>query len=323
MRVMLLGWNKLFTNRDSTAISCINPAEALAKWVNVSLILPQSEWRTTQKNIQITGLNHIRLRAISANNPKPETFPFADQNIAPAMIPLYGTPVYTGQGIDQIRQKFSGEAITTGTFTEETNLNSPEQGTKLNLFNPEQFNQLSLSSQIIQYARYASHYASQSSFDLIYAYDLPAFLAGTELKLRTGKKLVVQVSGLSYMPASHKNEGWLYEIEKYTLEKAEVVISESKIVRAALIEKYDLNQKKIITLETKVTKTTTEKTGNSPASTPGNNEIEPATIYKQDFLNQVTGEILETLLSLNITEQPEEVKKEKSESESILVYNLA
>ncbi|GEO07112.1 hypothetical protein AAE02nite_47760 [Adhaeribacter aerolatus] len=318
MKIMILGWEKPFSNQESTNITSINTAEALAKWVKVSLILPQSDKSLTQRNIKIIGLNNISLEAIPVNNPKSEIFPFANQHNAPAKIPLYGTPVYSGQETAQQRTRFSGEAVSTGSFMQANSPYSHHKAKKPNLFLPEQFNKLNLPTQIIQYARYTSRFAYQINFDLIYAHDLPTFLAGTELKLRTGKKLVVQVSDLTSMRTSYKNGGWLNQINKYGLEKSDVIIAENNIIANELLEIYGLNQEKIITLQPGTAKTTIIKKDSLSVAAPANNKNESENLQKQELLNQVTGEVLEILLSLSFFDLNEDVKEEKLLAETFI-----
>ena len=295
MSVMVLGWSWPLLNPEKPSFNTLNIAEALAKQLKVSLILPQASLAPAPNNIELIGLNNINLETIPVSNREPENYPFADQHIAPVVIPLYGTPVYTGQQHTQFRPIFSGEGLTTGPMNREMNQTNPEQEIPSNIFHPDQFQKLSLSMQVIQYARFTSRFANQKSFKIIYAHDFPTFLAGTELKLRSGKKLVLELSDINFLNIGSENGGWLYILGKYALDKSDVIIAKNGAITAVLVEDYGINLNKIITLQpTKEVKT---------------NEPETENLLDLELLNKVAApvpqEILEILLGLGGIKQNE------------------
>ena len=244
MKVLFLGWESPAFVHERWSLSCFGTAEALAKKVNVSLIVPQSNPELALENVEVAGLNNINLQAIPTSAPKPQHFPFADENAEPAPIPLYGTPVYTCREETLNRQEQPGEAVAAGTFTQASAAFTKKREEQ-NLFTSGNFENLSLNAQVIQYARHTTHFASQINFDIIYAHNILTFLAGSELKLRSGKKLVLHVRSLSYTRIGTHNQGWLHEVEKHAFEKSDALIAENELIADLLVDKYGIPSKKI------------------------------------------------------------------------------
>jgi len=250
--VLLLGWEFPPLTESDSGVACYEMAKELAGQVNLSLILPKTDPDFVLTNVELTGLNNINLQATPAPVAKPTFNTFAEPKIAASDIKLYGAPTYTGQ--EQLETQTPateqpGAAATVG----ELGINSDATGIgtstssveELNIFGQTDFSQLDYNTQVIHYARYATRLAAQKEYDVIYAYDWLTYLAGVELKLLSGKLMVVHVQSLSDDRGGPDSKGWVYEMEKQALEKADFVIAHTHELAAIIETEYNIPVDKI------------------------------------------------------------------------------
>lgn len=250
--VLLLGWEFPPLSEGDSGIACYEMAKELATQVNLSLILPKTDPEYVLNNVDLTGLNNIDLQATQTPVSKPAAFnTFAEPTVAPSEIPLYGAPTHTGQEkISVPAVEYPGEAASVGEMGEVTATSQANEKTigkveELNIFGQTDLSQIDTNSQVIHYARYATRLASAKSFDVIYAYDWMTYLAGIELKLVSGKLLVLHVQSLSNERGGPDHKGWVYEVEKQAMEKADFIIAESEEISDKIAAEYGVADLKI------------------------------------------------------------------------------
>lgn len=252
MNVLLLGWEFPPVINGEVGTSCYGITKALANRVNISLILPKADPEYILKNVDLTGLNNVNLKVIPAPASKPEHSAFAETEILQQDIPLYGAPTPTQPETAAIPvAEQPGQAVAVGTFAgEPENETAPDfksvaqEVEELNIFGQD-LNLADYNSQVIHYARYASRLASQKEYEVIYAYDWMTFLAGIELKLVSGKPLVLHMHSLSYERGGPDAKGWVYELEKQALEKSDYVIAINDYIADLIVAEYGIPASKI------------------------------------------------------------------------------
>jgi glycosyltransferase involved in cell wall biosynthesis len=79
------------------------------------------------------------------------------------------------------------------------------------------------------------------------------FLAGIALKDKFQKPLVLHVHSLEYDRVGHKNVGWVYDVERFAMSKADRVISASNYTKGIIESNYGLSQNLIRTVYNAVT----------------------------------------------------------------------
>jgi hypothetical protein len=233
-----------------SGVACYELAKELAGQVNLSLILPKADPQYVLSNVELTGLNNINLQETPAPASKPDYQVFGHQAVPQPELKPYGAPTYTGQE-ELITPAYEqpGEAESVGELAGERADNAPtEPIEELNIFGQTDFTQLDYNTQVIHFARYATRLASQKSYDVIYAYDWMTYLAGIELKLVSGKLLVVHVQSLCEERGGPDSKGWAYEIEKQALEKADLIIAQTESLVNAIETRYDIPASKIRSL---------------------------------------------------------------------------
>lgn len=248
--VLLLGWDFPPLMAGDSGVACYEMAKELAGQVNLSLVLPKADPQYVLSNVDLTGLNNINFEETPAPVSKPDYQVFGHQAIEQPELKPYGAPTYTGQEeIEAPAQHLPGEAESVGEFSGDQANNASVEGVEeLNIFGQTDFSQMDFNTQVIHYARYATRLASQKKYDIIFAYDWMTYLAGIELKLVSGKILVVHVQSLCEERGGPDSKGWAYEIEKQALEKADFVITRTEELVSAVEERYNIPAVKIRSL---------------------------------------------------------------------------
>lgn len=106
---------------------------------------------------------------------------------------------------------------------------------------------------IFLYNRLVEELAGSLEFDIIHAHDWMTFLAGISLKNKYNKPLVLHVHSLEYDRVGHKNVGWVYDVERFAMSKADKVISASDYTKGIIESNYGLSGNHIQTIYNAVT----------------------------------------------------------------------
>jgi glycogen synthase len=252
LNVLLLGWEFPPVINGEVGNSCFNIAKSLANRVNLSLILPKSDPDFILKNVELTGLNNIDLSATDRPIPKAEYSSFGETETQPSEIPLYGapTPTQVRAEPERYQQPMPGETASVGYFASPPESKTISQEVEeLYVFGHKDLNLVDYNSQVIHYARYASRLAAQKEYEVIYAYDWMTFLAGIELKLVSGKPLVLHMHSLSFQRGGPDSKGWVYELEKLSLEKADAIIAVNDRIAEIIAADYGIPASRITSLK--------------------------------------------------------------------------
>jgi len=98
------------------------------------------------------------------------------------------------------------------------------------------------------YNRLVEMLAENLEFDVIHAHDWMTFLAGISLKDKYNKPLVIHVHSLEYDRVGHKDASWVYQIERYSMSKANKVIAVSEYTKGLIEGNYGLSSNSIQTI---------------------------------------------------------------------------
>lgn len=80
----------------------------------------------------------------------------------------------------------------------------------------------------IEFSRISVQYGLKQDFDVIHAHDWMTFLPAMELKMKTGKPMVVHVHSTEYDRSGESSRNWVYDLERKAMELADRVIPVSK-----------------------------------------------------------------------------------------------
>lgn len=252
--MLLLGWESVPAVQKDNNLKAASYAlaKALGSRVDLSMILPVAGAEFSIQNVTLEGLNNIDVPAASTR-PTKDFQPFAQGDYIRPDISLYGAPLHSAENQELSGVHQAGQAASAGVFRKSEDHAAGDMGST-NIFGAQHLSQMSLDAQVIQYARWATRLAATREFDVIYAYDWRTFLAGSELKLVSGKPLVLQVHSLSQDRKGPGSDGWMYQLEKQALQKADCIIADSDKLAAAMTEEYLISPKVINSLEEKKVK---------------------------------------------------------------------
>ena len=95
---------------------------------------------------------------------------------------------------------------------------------------------------IIQFARFAGPLAEAQGqpFGMIYAADWPTWLAALELRYRLRCPLVLHLSALAADQTAPAARGWLLEMERYALRRAQLILVPTEALRERVLARYPL-----------------------------------------------------------------------------------
>jgi len=101
---------------------------------------------------------------------------------------------------------------------------------------------------VVDYARQVTELSKRLEFDIIHAHDWMTFLAGIYIKNATGKPLLLHVHSLDYDRAAGNIKSWVFDIERYCLSKADLVVPVSNYTAGIIYSIYGLSAKKVYTI---------------------------------------------------------------------------
>jgi glycogen(starch) synthase len=260
--VLMLGWHSSPLLSGGLGVASLGIARALSGLVNLSLILPEADPEVVLENIDLTGLNDINVDEIKYTIATPEYEAFAPVQYIPTdLLPYqtYDIPADADTEADADPTPTINEVITRAAVTapapsvsgvpapRQENQEKDQQppAEKGSIFENKGSFGNDLNYKVIQYARYAARLAASKDFDVIYAHDWMTFQAGIEIKLVTDKPLVLHVHSLSYDRNGPDSKGWVFELEKKALGKADFVIAVSQYTARVLEDHYGVDPEKI------------------------------------------------------------------------------
>lgn len=169
IRVLTLGWEFPPLVNGGLGIACLGLSKALAKKVDLRVIVPKADPSVLFDGFQLTGLNNVSYREVEQVDRKYSYDSFALVERAPIELDPY-TTVEGESGVVQ----FTKEGRITFSKTHEADLQ---------LFrNKEDLYAGDLALKVIQFSKIAVKVALQQDFDIIHAHDWMTYLAGVEVK---------------------------------------------------------------------------------------------------------------------------------------------
>ena len=231
LRVLKLGWEFPPLINGGLGVACLGLSQALAKHVDLRVIVPRSAPDASFDGFQLTGLNNLRIEELQSVEGHYRYESFAQIDRVPIHLDPYDTSETT---VEQIRMEPGGEIK----FSQTTR-NQLEQFKMGELYGAD------LGTKVVEFSKIAAKLALLTDFDIVHAHDWMTFLAGVEVKKATGKPLVLHVHASQYDRAGADARGWIYDIEKYGMEEADAVIPVSRYTGQVCAGHYGIDPAKI------------------------------------------------------------------------------
>ena len=98
-----------------------------------------------------------------------------------------------------------------------------------------------LFEEVRRYSALASRFVARERFDVIHAHDWMTFAAGVAAKRASGRPLVVHVHALEFDRSGENVDQRVYDIERYGMENADLVVAVSHRTRQTIITRYGID----------------------------------------------------------------------------------
>lgn len=217
LKVLMLGWEFPPIINGGLGVACLGMAKAMAKQAKVSIILPQIDPEYAVDNIDLIGLNKIDVNTLKQQFSRSVYESFENVEYVPSNLMPYS--------FDEAPLEGKKTVLKTEIVKEEITEVVEDE---LKTFKNDDLYGQDVNEKVVQFAKYAARVAATMDFDIIHAHDWMTYLAGVEIKKRTGKPLAVHVHSTSFDRGGADARGPIFDIEKYGMEQADIVIPVSK-----------------------------------------------------------------------------------------------
>lgn len=109
-----------------------------------------------------------------------------------------------------------------------------------------------LMEEVQRYALVASTLAANNHFDIIHAHDWLTYPAGIAAKKVSKKPLIIHVHATEFDRSGENINQNVYDIERYGMENADLIIAVSNLTRNIIIERYGISPDKVVTVHNAV-----------------------------------------------------------------------
>jgi len=109
-----------------------------------------------------------------------------------------------------------------------------------------------LLEEVERYALVASSIANSYDYDVIHAHDWLTYRAGVAAKKMSGKPLVVHMHATEFDRSGENINQIVYDIERYGMHNADLVIAVSNLTRNIVIDRYGIPPEKVVTVHNAV-----------------------------------------------------------------------
>ncbi len=235
LRVLKLGWEFPPLINGGLGVACLGLSQALAKSVDLTVLVPMCSPEAEFGNFTLRGLNHVHMEEITIAEERYRYQSFAQVHQIPIFLNPYedGTP---GLAATFLQSSFTSQQERVFSKTSREQLETFKLG---ELYGPN------LGEKVVEFSKIAAKIALSQEFDIIHAHDWMTFLAGVEVKKATGKPLVLHVHALQYDRSGADDFGWIYAIEKYGMEHADRIIPVSRYTGEIIASHYGIPASKI------------------------------------------------------------------------------
>lgn len=232
LRVLKLGWEFPPLINGGLGVACLGLSRALAKYVDLTVIVPKADPEASFKGFELRGLNHLSIDQIKRVEEKYRYSSFAQVR----EIPMFLDPYASEEEQERAVMERTDEGEVTFSKTTRLQLDSFKIG---ELYGPD------LANKVVEFSKIAAKLAMLEDFDVIHAHDWMTFLAGVEVKKATGKPLIVHLHASQYDRAGADARGWIYDIEKYGMEQADRVVPVSRYTGEIVVNHYGIDPAKV------------------------------------------------------------------------------
>ena len=251
MKVLMLGWEFPPLINGGLGIACLGLGRALAQRVELSFILPKIDPEFTVANLDLVGLNHLDEMEVDLAKSRKRFEEFSEVSwiegaVAAGLLPYGESYQHQEAPLQNARvwmDLVENSSLERGKVIEKLRAFGLEE--RLRIFREDSLYGDDVGERVWAYAQIAAAIAEERDFDIVHAHDWMTFVAGMEIKRRTGKPLVLHVHSLNYDRGGPDSRGWIFDIEKEAMEMADLVIPVSNYTGTICTGHYGIAEHKV------------------------------------------------------------------------------
>ena len=247
-KVLMLGWEFPPFVEGGLAGATFGLVNALRRHADITLILPKYKPTKIWENVKVIGLDHAHVlveRGILGYRSSAYYKNFIDNKLN--IFEKLAGP-YPDSSTKRIRKESNPISIVSDIVTsDETILNNLKWLSSKDVYGDGIWGQLEV------YKTASTIIAQKLDFDVIHAHDWVTFLTGVQIKIMTGKPLVIHVHSLETDRINEHVRNEIYDIEKYAMQHADKIFPVSEYTKSKIIELYQIDESKIAAIHNGIT----------------------------------------------------------------------
>ena len=243
IKVLMLGWSQDSHMNGGLGNACYGLCKILSEKVRLTMVLPKvPDYMLTDHKVKIIEtIADLSSENKPSNKSKEEIeYQYASKtiNIEVELDPYFhpGSGRSLTEEIKRIKKARKEKIIQKTDFQKQ----HKSIAHSLDLYDDDML------ERVVEYAHQVTEIAKNIKFDIIHAHDWMTFLAGIYVKNATGKPLLLHVHSLDYDRAAGKIKSWVFDIERYCLSKADMVVPVSNYTAGIIYSRYGLSSKKVL-----------------------------------------------------------------------------
>lgn len=213
----MLGWEFPPIINGGLGVACHDLSSAMSGMSDITMIVPKTSVDFKMQNINLIGVNNLDLKSLESSYIDfQKHLPYQFLSVPADLNPYYS----------------EGENVPNDGF-----LSSFSRKNGLESFDIDNLYGGDVVKKVMQYAEITARLAAKMDFDVIHAHDWMTMLAGLLIKSQSGKPLVMHIHSLEVDRSGPDSKGWVYDLEKYGMENADLLMPVSNFT-AGNIETY-------------------------------------------------------------------------------------
>jgi glycogen(starch) synthase len=241
MKVLSLAWKYHPKITSGVGVACEGLNNALSKLTELTVIYPTVTSTKVEEEV-VLSVDALEEHQIQALTEVYDSIKSHHRLELPIRLDPYfvSTTEDISLATTKTSKKTSGIGTQSAKITKEVEVKTTRTVEKLQYDEVDVFGER-VRDKISLFNHLVDSLANNIDFDVIHAHDWMTFLAGIQLKDKFQKPLCLHVHSLEYDRVGHKDVGWVYDIERFAMSRADAVITVSEYSKGVIQSNYGLS----------------------------------------------------------------------------------
>ncbi|MEM9984622.1 MAG: glycosyltransferase [Bacteroidota bacterium] len=231
LRILMLGWEFPPYLNGGLGVATAGLAQAMAQKVDLTLVIPRAHPDYQPQGFRLLGMHGQTLPALKESYVEQEVSYLREVRVNYVPIDL--------AGYERVERRYIPEEQEHWLRIERP-VEKEREIRSAQIFHLPDLYGSDLLKKVLSFADIVAERMAHQSFDCIHAHDWMTFVAGMELKARTGKPLVLHVHSLEYDRGGPESRSGIFELEQHALKEADAVVPVSEYTAGILESIYGI-----------------------------------------------------------------------------------